>query len=64
MKKLPIIFILLFSVTCPSYSFSEWIEIASTESGYSTWYYDSTRVFKNNWFVNYWEFIDYTSEEQ
>ena len=62
MKKLLIIF--LFSLTFPSYSFSEWIDIASTESRSSTWYYDFTRLFKNNGFVNYWELIYYTSEEQ
>ena len=62
MKKLLIIF--LFSLTFPSYSFSEWIDIASTETGSSTWYYDFTRLFKNNEFVNYWELIDYTSEER
>ena len=62
MKKLLTIF--LSSLTFPSYSFSEFIEIVSTESRSSTWYYDPTCVFKNNEFVNYWEFIDYTREEQ
>ena len=46
MKKLTIIFLL--SVTFPTYSFSEWIEIASTELGSS----------------NYLELIEYTSEKQ
>ena len=48
----------------PSYIFSKGIEVANTKSGSSTWYYDFTRVFKNNAFVKYWEMIDYTSEEQ
>ena len=63
MKKLSIIFLLLFSVMFSSNSFSEWIKITRTESGSSTWYYDSNRVFKKNGFVNYWELTDYASED-
>ncbi len=44
-------------------SFSEWIEITRTKSGSSTWYYDSSRVFKKNGFVIYWELTDYASED-
>ena len=62
MKKLPIIF--LFSVTFPSCNFSEWIEVASTESGYLTWYYGPTPVLKIKGFFNYLELTHYVSKEQ
>ena len=64
MRNFPITFIFLFSVTFPYYSFSKWIEITSTKSESSTLHYNSTRLFKNNEFVNYWELSNYKSEEQ
>ena len=64
MKNFPIIFIFLFLVTFPYYSFSKLIEITSTKSESSTLDYNSTRLFKNNGFVNYLKLSSYTSEEQ
>ncbi len=64
MKNFPIIFIFLFLVTFPYYSFSKWIEITSTKSESSTLHYNSTSLFKNNGFVNYWKLGNYTSGEQ
>ena len=64
MKIFPNTFMFLFSETFPYYIFSEWIEVVSTKSGSLTWYNDATRVFKNNEFINYFELIDYASEEQ
>ena len=64
MKNFPIIF--LFLMTFPYYSFTKWIEITSTntKSESSTLHYNSTRLFKNNGFVNYWELSNYKGEEQ
>lgn len=56
-------FLFFSAVIVSSPSLAEWVEIGSTEDGSSTWYYDSTRVFKNNGFINYWELTDYASED-
>ena len=62
MKKLILIFTLLFSVLFSSSSFSEWIEIGTTVDG-TTFYVDFKSIKKHDRYVYYWDLGDYVKPE-
>ena len=60
MKKLTLIFTLLFSIVMlPSLSYSEWMKVGSTGGGATTYYVDFTRIRKHSGYVYFWFLSDY-----
>ena len=58
MKKLIIVFTLLFSLTFSTTSFARWTNIIRDHTG-TTFYLDVLRIAKNDRYVYFWELIDY-----
>ncbi len=58
MKNIIAIFILIFSVTIPSTSFSEWTELSRSVNG-DTFYLDYKRIRQHDGYVSYWTLSDF-----
>ena len=63
MKKLLIIFTLLFSVMFSSTSFSEWKEVAENEDG-QVFYVDFESINKKDGYIYYWLLIDFSKPDK